>query len=174
MDYAHEAVEKPRSEKIQKKMRLGWFSFSCCEDSTIVFTELLNDNYDEWKKVIDIRYARILRKNNDMKDLDVAFVEGAISTNKAASQLKEIRKNCKKLVAVGSCAVSGLPSGQRNVFDTSKKKEIEPVIRAFDYNKKVMCLEEVVKVDDKVPGCPMNEALFLKILNKYIEEFAHA
>lgn len=171
-DYVHK--EEPKQGKKKRKLRMGWFSFSCCEDSTIVFTELLNDHYDEWKNLIDIRYARVLKKKNDIKNLDVAFVEGAISTNKGAQKLKEIRSNCKKLVAIGSCAVSGLPSGQRNTFDSMKKKVIEPVIRAFDYNKKVMALEELVKVDDKVPGCPMNEELFLSVLNKYIKEFVYA
>jgi hypothetical protein len=26
-----------------KRLVVGWFSFTCCEDSTILFTELLND-----------------------------------------------------------------------------------------------------------------------------------
>src|ERR671912_21099 len=34
-----------------ERLVVGWFSFTCCEDSTILLTELLNDHFDEWKKV---------------------------------------------------------------------------------------------------------------------------
>src|SRR3990172_1849099 len=148
----------------KKKLRVGWFSFSCCEDSTIVFTEMMNDYYDKWKDIIDIRYARVLRKNNDMKDLDIAFVEGAIPNDKCVAVLKEIRANSKKLVAVGACAITGMPAGQRNEFDERRKREIEPIIITSAYSKNVVPLHEIVKVDDNVPGCPMIEAVFLNVL----------
>ena len=43
-----------------KKLRVGWFSFSCCEDSTIIFTELLNDHWQEWKDKIEFVDALVL------------------------------------------------------------------------------------------------------------------
>lgn len=154
-----------------KKLGIGWFSFSCCEDSTIVFTELLNDHFYEWAEYIDFRHVRVLKKNNTLKDLDVAFVEGAIASPKDAKELKEIRKNCKRLVAVGSCAINGMPSAQRNNFDSGTKKEIRFLIERFGMSKKVKALKEYVKVDFAVPGCPMNEEDFLRILGKCLEEF---
>ena len=152
-------------------MRIGWFSFSCCEDSTIVFTELLNDYYGALMEVAEIRHARVFRKNNDMSDLDIAFVEGAISSDRYEAELKEIRKNCKKLIAVGSCAVTGMPSAQRNDFDEKRKKEINPFLKAFDFRGKVVPLHDIVTVDDSIPGCPMTEAGFLKVFNRQLEEF---
>lgn len=59
-----------------KKLAIGWFSFSCCEDSTIVFSELLNDHFKDWVKLVDFKHVRILKKNNSLENLDVAFVEG--------------------------------------------------------------------------------------------------
>ena len=47
-----------------KKLRIGWFSFTCCEDSTIVWVELMNENFFKWKDLLDIRHARVLRRNN--------------------------------------------------------------------------------------------------------------
>ena len=153
------------------KLKIGWFSFSCCEDSTIIFTELLNDHFDDWSKVIDFQHVRVLKKNNVLEGLDVAFVEGAIATARDAKKVREIRKNCKKLVAVGSCAVSGMPSAQRNMFDPMRKKEIEFLIKRFHLAKRVRTVAEVVQVDDKIPGCPMAEASFLDAINKYLKEF---
>lgn len=154
-----------------KKLCIGWFSFSCCEDSTIVFTELLNDHYKEWLKLVDFKVARVLKKKGEIKDIDVAFVEGAIPTKKDEEELLKIRANSKKLVAIGSCAVTGMPSGQRNVFSPELKKEIEPELKMYKLKRKVKKLNEIVKVDDIVAGCPMSEVVFLNVLNKYLKEF---
>ena len=62
----------------KRKLRVGWFSFTCCEDSTIVMTELMNERWQEWKDKIEFVYARILQSFNELKDIDVSFVEGAI------------------------------------------------------------------------------------------------
>ena len=98
-----------------KKLKIGWFSFTCCEDSTMVWVELMNENYFKWKDLLDIRHARVLRRNNSLANIDVAFVEGAITTEADAKRLRSIRKNSKRLVAVGSCAIEAMPSGQRNM-----------------------------------------------------------
>lgn len=156
---------------MEKKLKIGWFSFSCCEDSTIILTEMLNDHFDDWSKVIEFRHIRVLKKNNSLNDLDVAFVEGAIASNQDAEKLKEIRKNSKKLVAIGSCAINGMPSAQRNAFDQKKKKEIDFLVKRFSLAKKVRTLSQIVTVDDQVPGCPMTEDGFLKVLEKYLKEF---
>lgn len=157
-----------------KKLKIGWFSFSCCEDSTIILTEMLNDHFDDWVKVVDFRHIRVLKKNNSLNDLDVAFIEGAIASNRDAEKVKEIRKNAKRVVAIGSCAINGMPSAQRNAFDKGKRKEIEFLIKKFSLAKNVRTLSQVIKVDDQVPGCPMTEDGFLKVLNKYFKEFGIA
>jgi NAD-reducing hydrogenase small subunit len=153
------------------KLKVGWFSFTCCEDSTIVFLELMNDHYKEWQELIELKYFRTLKNKNDMSDLDVAFVEGAIANYKEEEMLKEIRKNCKKLVAIGSCACTGSPSNQRNFFDNETREEIQLILDRFGHRDKVSPLSEIVKVDDFVPGCPMSEELFLQKLQQYLKEF---
>lgn len=154
-----------------KKLRVGWFSFSCCEDSTIIFTEILNDHYKIWKDKIEFVSALVLKKKNDIRDLDVAFVEGAITSPKQAEKLQAIRKESKKLVAIGACACVGMPSSQRNLFDEKTNEEIKHILARFSYADKVRKLSEIVTVDDQVPGCPMDENIFLNVINKYLKEF---
>jgi coenzyme F420-reducing hydrogenase gamma subunit len=156
---------------MNKKLRVGWFSFSCCEDSTILFTELMNDHYEEWLKLVDFKASRILKSKNDETDLDVAFVEGAIASKKDEKKLKKLRKNSKKLIAIGSCAVTGMPSAQRNEFDAEKTKEIAFLVKRFKLAKKVVPLSKIVKVDASVSGCPMDEKVFLKLFNDLLIEF---
>jgi NAD-reducing hydrogenase small subunit len=155
----------------KKKLKIGWFSFTCCEDSTMVWIELMNDNFFKWKDLLEIRYSRVLKKNNRLDNIDVAFVEGAITNDKDAKMLQSIRENSKKLVAIGACAVDGMPAAQRNNFDDNLKKEIEFLLKRFNQAEKVRMIKDVVKIDDAVPGCPMGEEAFLKVLDKYLKEF---
>jgi len=154
-----------------EKLKIGWFSFSCCEDSTILFTEILNDHYEEWKKLIDFRSILVLQKREELSEFDVVFIEGAITSIVHEEKLKKLRSISKKLVAVGSCAVSAMPSGQRNFFDEKTKAEIEPIMTRFAYAPMVKKVADVVQVDDQLPGCPMDEGAFLRLINKYLHEF---
>lgn len=155
---------------MDKKLKIGWFSFTCCEDSTIIFTELLNTHYKDWLKKIEFVHARVLQKDDtaEIHEMDVAFVEGAISSDKQEIKLKNIREKTKKLVAIGACAIVGSPSNQRNFFNLDQAKEIKPILDLFKYKEKVMKLSELVTVDENVPGCPMNETVFLQIIDKYL------
>ena len=74
-------------------------------------------------------------------------------------------------MAIGSCAVNGSPSNQRNFFSEDTKREIKLTLDQFGHREKVSPLNEIVNVDDNVPGCPMDEAKFLEVLNKYLKEF---
>ena len=153
------------------KLRVGWFSFACCEDSTIMMTELLNEKWQEWKQKIEFVHARVLKSHNELKDIDVSFVEGAIATEKDYKRVKQIRENSKYVVAIGACAVEGMPAVQRNLFDAKTKEEIKPILIRFKHREKVSPLKEVIKVDDFVPGCPMQMDVFLKTLEKYLKKF---
>ena len=156
----------------KKKLVVGWFSFTCSEDSTILFTELLNDHFDEWKELVEFRHLKALKTKNSIKDLDVAFVEGAISSEKQAVDITRIRKNSKYVVAIGACACNGLPSASRNMFVPERVSfKTRWYLDHFDYAAKVRKLEDLIKVDDKIDGCPMNVPAFIEVLNKYLKLF---
>ncbi len=168
------ATDESQGGGAPEKLKIGWFSFSCCEDNTVIFTELMNDHWQEWKKLFDFRHARVLKSQNVLDALDIAFIEGAIASDDHASKLKEIREKSKKLVAVGACAVVGMPSGQRNFFNEQQKRESEFLIARFSALPRVLKVSDVVKVDAEVPGCPMEPAKFLEVVNKVAAELAAA
>lgn len=155
----------------KKKLRIGWFTFTCCEDSTVLFTELMNEHFEVWMKVLDIRHARVLQSKNVLDDLDVAFVEGAIISDDQIPKLKEIREKSKKVIAIGQCAITGKPSSQRNEFTEEQNAQIVDVLNRFNYAKKVRVLSDIITVDDSVPGCPMIEKVFLEKLDGLLKEF---
>ena len=158
-----------------ERLVVGWFSFTCCEDSTILFTELLNDHLDEWKKVIEFRHIKALKTNNSLSGLDVAFIEGAISTESQVKEARQIRENAQYVVAIGACACTGQPSTNRNQFASEQINErIRWHLSHFDYDKEVKRLSEVIQVDDMVRGCPMKVPSFMETLKKYLQLYGIA
>ena len=156
----------------QNKLVIGWFSFTCSEDSTILFTELLNDHLKEWNHLIEFRHIKVLKDNNKLEGLDVAFIEGAISSETQARQLKKIRDDAKYVVAIGSCACTGQPSASRNALVSEEiNSKIAWYMSHFDYSQNVQKLSDFIKVDDMVDGCPMNIDAFLAVLEKYLKIF---
>ncbi len=155
----------------KRKLAVGWFTFTCSEDNTILFVELLNQYYFEWKDKIEFKHCRQLKTDNKHGEFDVAFIEGAISTEKEEDELKDIRKRSKKLVAMGACACTGLPAGQRNSFTPLMLGTIRPFLEKHHLRDKIVPLSAIVKVDDSLPGCPMAPTQFVALLERYIAEF---
>ncbi|MEK7634979.1 MAG: hypothetical protein AAB446_00930 [Patescibacteria group bacterium] len=154
-----------------KKIKIGWFSYSCCEDNTVVMTEVLNNHWQEWKKIFDFRHVRVLKKNNIFDEFDIAFIEGAVASEKQEAEIKDIRSRSKKLVTVGSCAVIGIPAGNRNNFTEEQHANIDFLVMKFGAFPKVKRVSEVVKVDVEIPGCPMSPENFLEKVNLLVAEF---
>lgn len=154
-----------------RKIRLGWFSFSCCEDNTVLFAEILNDHFFLVQEKFDIIHAKVLQNANKWEEMDVAFVEGAIANSEQEETLKKIRKLSKTVVAIGSCACTGMPSASRNSFDENTIHEIRFIKEKFNMLDKVHPLKDIVKVDMEVGGCPMDEAKFLEALQAIIKMY---
>jgi coenzyme F420-reducing hydrogenase gamma subunit len=156
----------------KKKLIIGWFTFTCSEDSSILMTELLNQHWQNWQDKLEFKYAKLFRKSLPLGPMDIAFIEGAISSDQQAKKLKTIRSLAKTLVAVGSCAVTGQPSAQRNLFNPDQIKTIKPILERFQYADNVRKVSDVVSVNHTIPGCPMDENKFIELLNQLINNSA--
>lgn len=152
------------------KKRVGFFSFTCCEGCMMVFIETLNKKFFEYLKKMKIENFRQLKTNEKIKNLDIAFVEGAISTESEIRKLKEIRKKSKKLVALGSGAVNGFPSNQRNKFDKNKKEQIKELVKKMHQIELISPLNQFVKVDDSIDGCPVEKEFLIKKIESYLND----
>jgi coenzyme F420-reducing hydrogenase gamma subunit len=124
------------------------------------------------EKVVEFRHIKALKTTNSLVGLDVAFIEGAISSESQAKEAQQIRENAEYVVAIGACACTGQPSTSRNQFASEQINErIQWYLSHFDYGQEVKRLDEVIRVDDMVRGCPMKVPSFMQTLNKYLELF---
>lgn len=136
------------------KPRVAFFELSSCEGCQlqIVNNESTLLDFLSLVDVVDFREA--MKERSD--DYEIAFVEGSVTRGDEVKRLKKIRENAKTLVAFGSCACFGGVNQLKNRFSLDwVKKEVyggSPI-----ETEAVRPLEDIVKVDLKIFGCPVKK-----------------
>jgi coenzyme F420-reducing hydrogenase gamma subunit len=152
------------------KKQVGIFTYTCDEGCSIYLIEIFNDKLLGWLEKMELRYFLSVRDKRDFEHLDIALVEGVISTEKELAEIKELRSKTDILIAMGTCAITALPSGQRNNFNAKQKEAISEHVEKYHYLPKTLSVKEAVKVDDEIMGCPIDEKKFIEIFEKYLND----
>jgi coenzyme F420-reducing hydrogenase gamma subunit len=151
----------------QAKPTIGFFTFTCCEGCQ--FTVLFIDKIMSLLKGFDIVYFNLLKEKNLVSDLDLAFVEGAITTTTEVQELKGIRQKAKVVVAMGSCAVSGGIPAMKNFVESSSLRKY-----VYHHNKHPDSVPaagvcEHIEVDYYMRGCPIIKDEFVEFVESYLK-----
>jgi len=115
-------------------------------------------------------------------DCDIRLIEGGVANEENVEVLRDFRKHCKVLVAVGACAVNGGIPAMRNSFELRECLE-EAYIDGIGVANpqipndpeipmllnKVHPIHEVVKIDHYLPGCPPSADTIWTFLTELIE-----
>jgi NAD-reducing hydrogenase small subunit len=115
-------------------------------------------------------------------ECDVGLIEGGVANAENVEVLRDFRRHCRVLVAMGACAVNGGIPAMRNQF------ELEDCLNEAYVNgigvanpgipndpeiplllNKVHPIHEVVKIDYFLPGCPPSGDTIWTFLNELIE-----
>jgi NAD-reducing hydrogenase small subunit len=90
---------------------------------------------------------------------DLGLIEGGLCNAENVEVLREFRKQCKVLVAVGACAINGGLPAQRNHLDV--RDCLKSVYATVPNDPElplpldqVHSINDVVRVDYFLPGCP--------------------
>ncbi len=113
---------------------------------------------------------------------DVGIIEGGVANTENVEVLREFRKQCKILVAIGACAINGGIPAMRNSFSLKECLEESYVDGIGVANpmipgdpeipmllNKVHPVHEVVKIDYFLPGCPPSGDTIWTFLMELIE-----
>jgi F420-non-reducing hydrogenase small subunit len=126
-------------------------------------------------------YGQTGEKDFEIPEADVGLISGGIRNEENARIAEEMRKKCKTLVAVGSCANFGGIPALANMFTLSdlvdtvyhKTKSTEPNGTPSEdipqLKDRVYALSEVVKVDVGLPGCPTTPELVAQAITALLE-----
>lgn len=128
----------------------------------------LEDKLPELLQLIDIVYWPMVTTKQWMGDLDLAFVEGSISTPRELREIKEIRRRSKALVAFGDCAVTGcIPSIRNFMTQREAEKTVYPYPEWIE-SIGLRAVNEYVDVDVSLPGCPPHRNSILETVKAII------
>lgn len=152
--------------KSNKKKQVGVFSFACDEGCSIYLIEIFNTKLIEWLEKMDLLYFLAMKDHHEVDHYDIAVVEGVITSEKDQKEIEKLRAKTDVLIAMGTCAITGYPSAQRNEFNEAQMLQIKDHLAKFDYLPKVIPVSKAVKVDAEVMGCPINEKKFVEIFEK--------
>ncbi len=154
---------------MNKKPVIAILSLTCCEGCQVAIFDL-GERFLEFLTKVNIGDFRLAEELPDVKQYDIAIIEGTPITKANLKRLKEVRKKSKILVAIGACACLGGVQEIKNYRGDKNKliKLIYPNIRGID-NPNIKSVKEVVKVDLEIPGCPINKEEFFKLINKVLE-----
>ena len=146
-----------------KKPKIGVFKFTGCAGCQMELFRM-EDEFLDLIKLFDISYWKMTKRDNDSKDLDIALIEGGISTPREIEEIKCIRKNTKFLVAFGDCAIGGCIPSIRNWIPQMESEEIVYPDPSEICSTKVHGIGEYVKVDAELKGCPPHRKTILELL----------
>jgi NAD-reducing hydrogenase small subunit len=127
----------------------------------------------------DLLYGPLVDAQEFPPDIDVAIVEGAVSSQDDLEKIRKMRRNSRILVALGDCAVTGNVAAMRNPLSVKGILEDVYVNRADTGKgiptdgvpallKQAVPLHDVVKVDLHVPGCPPPAKAILFVLEELL------
>jgi len=148
------------------KIKLATDQLSTCAGCHVSIVDL-HEKLLDVIEAVDIVYCPILADIKEPPESDVGLIEGCVRTDHDRHVAKVMREKCKTLIAWGTCACWGGLCGANSVF---KPQEIFEAVyldnpstvtsfvpdsdRIPRFENDALPLDQVVKVDYYLPGCP--------------------
>lgn len=149
------------------KPRTGFFDFTGCEGCQLAVLGL-EDELLELAALVEIAEFREVMTGGG-QPLDIAFVEGSVAGPEEEARLREIRARTRTLVALGACADTG---GVNALTGFQSLEALDALVYGTGAHRRAggypLPLSAVVAVDHRIPGCPIDEAEFLEVLQALV------
>ncbi len=129
---------------------------------------------------VDLVYGPLVDAQTFPEDVDVVLVEGAVSSQEDMAKIQLIRERSKFVIALGDCAVTSNVPAMRNTIPVKQildRVYLEgatqnpgvPTEGVPKLLKRAVPVQEVVKVDLHLPGCPPPARTILYVLGELLE-----
>ena len=161
------------------KKRLATVWLDGCSGCHMSFLDM-DERLIELAGKVDLVYSPLVDIKEFPADVDIALIEGAVSSTEDLHKIQAIRERTKLLVSLGDCAVTANVAAMRNPFSTkavydrayTENVTLNPgtptefIPALLPYARPV---HEVVKVDVYIPGCPPSADVIYYTLTELLE-----
>jgi len=157
-----------KSEQHGKRLRIAVHKFTSCDGCQLAFLNL-GEGLLELSGLVDFVHFPEAGPVAPQAQVDVAFVEGSISTTDEVERIQGIRRNSQYLITIGACATSGGIQALRNVNDGDAwLRDLYPqpeFLRSLDHSD---AISTHVRVDLELWGCPVDSRQVLAALKSLL------
>lgn len=161
------------------KKRVATLWLDGCSGCHMSFLDL-DEGLLEVARRIELVYGPLVDRQEFPDGVDLAIVEGAVSSVEDLEKIRAVRARSKIVVALGDCAVTGNVPSMRNPI--SPKRLLDRVyLEGIDPGSAVptegvpsllryaVPVHRVVPVDVYVPGCPPRADAIRSVLSELLE-----
>ncbi len=150
------------------KPKIAVHKFTSCDGCQLAFLNL-GEQLIELFTITDIvHFPEAGPVNPDIK-VDIAFIEGSISTSDEIARLQAIRSNSQYLITIGACATSGGIQALKNIHDTKKWiKDIYAKPKYIDSLDASTPISDQVRVDYQLWGCPIDKRQLITAIHSLL------
>ncbi len=138
------------------KPRVAVHKFTSCDGCQLAFLNL-GPQLLELAQLVDIVHFAEAGMVAPDAEVDIAFVEGSISTPHEAERIRAIRAASKQVITIGACATAGGIQALRNLHNASEW--MADVYARPDHLETLATstpVSEHIRVDLELWGCPTN------------------
>jgi len=147
------------------KPRVAMHKFSSCDGCQLALLNLGEDLLALAERVDLVHFAEAGPLDPDA-EVDVAFVEGSVSTPEDLERIRRIRAHSRLLIPIGACATAGGIQALRNGADGAQW-----IAQIYAHPEAIASLAQStpisshVKVDFELWGCPVSGTQMLAVVN---------
>lgn len=152
------------------KLKIGIYELTGCAGDALLIIDCEEELINIFKAA-DIESFLMAKSDNNEVDLDVALVEGSVTSEKDKELLLDVRQRSKVVVAIGICACFG---GMQAIYLDPKEWQ-ENLKKVYGDLKMInntplqsKPIDAYVKVDYYLPGCPIGKEQFLSTFTRII------
>jgi len=151
------------------KPKVAVYKFSSCDGCQLSLLNL-EDELLDLAEAVDIAYFLEATRAVKPGPYDIGIVEGSITTPHEAERIKQVREECKYLIALGPCATAGGIQALRNFTKASELAEaVYDHPEYLHYLDTSTSLAENVTVDLEIWGCPVNKNLVVEVITALLQ-----
>jgi len=151
------------------KLKVAVHKFASCDGCQLALLTMGEDLLT-LKEFVDFVHFAEAGPIDETAKVDIAFVEGSISTPKDETRIQKIRKNTTYLITIGACATAGGIQALRNLSDGDAWTQA--IYAKPDYISSLATSTPIshhVKVDLELWGCPINTQQILDVMTVLIQ-----
>ncbi len=147
-----------------KKPTIAVHKFSSCDGCQLAFLNAGPELLSLAEQVEIKHFVEAGPVDHDEK-VDIAFVEGSVSTENERQRIQQVRNNTRYLVTIGACATSGGLQALRNLAHSENwLSAIYASPEYIDSLDTVTAISHHVRVDFELWGCPVSTRQVFEVI----------